>query len=335
MPVIIKDGRIIVPQKNHGKILASEIMRKRQQTVAVIPRDPQKFYEDFGGLPHPYLKDKNHRSIISTKLTPYQYKAWEYQGDLLVVKSNKIGLTTSFSLEDFQSRLLPEEAGRDVLLVAQNEKMAKEHILDLKRLIRNSPKYRKYLIEKPEQGSMLEEKSKAMVAYIANPYNPARPSRIIGLGSSEGSVYSWKNINRIHMSDVSLLNNKDQKNFFGALYSRLANTNGIVKIETIPNGQQGEVWNIYNKSKLGVKTIGESLDEDLANDPHETASKFKVLEITSQEAVVAGLIMQEFLDTERLELGDLIYQQFYECAFIAPGNQFYKSEWFHKGDYTL
>lgn len=332
MPAIIKDGKILVPKKNHGKILAFEIERKRQQTVAVIPRDPQAFYRDFGGLPHPYLKDKKQRPIISTSLTPYQYKAWRYRKNLLVVKSNKIGLTTSFSLEDFQSRLLPEEAGLDVLLVAQNEKMAKEHILDLKRMIRNSTKYRKYLVEKPAHGSMLEEKSKAFVAYIANPYNPARPSRIIGIGSSEGSAYSWKNINRIHMSDVSLLNKKDQKEFFGALYSRLANTKGVVKIETVPNGQQGEVWNIYIKSKLAAM---KNLYEELTNDSGENASKFKVMEIPAQEAVAAGLITQEFLDMERKELGDLVYQQLYECAFIAPGNQWYKKEWLTTGSYTF
>jgi hypothetical protein len=100
-----------------------------------------------------------------------------------------------------------------------------------------SPTYKKYLIEKPSKDIMLEEKSKVSVAYIINPYNPKRPSRIIGIGSSINKAYSWKRINRIHMSDVSLIAGTDQKSFFGALYSRLANTHGVVKIESIPNGR--------------------------------------------------------------------------------------------------
>ena len=200
----------------------------------IIPTDPQEFYLDFGGLPHPSKRDENGNPVISLDLTPYQIACWNYNGNLLAVKGNKIGLTTSFSLEDFQSRLLPQEAGFDCLLVAQDEAMAREHIRDLKNMIRGSAKYKKYLIEKPGKNIMLEEKSKVSVAYIENPYNPKRPSRIIGIGSSINKAYSWKRINRIHMSDVSLIANADQKVFFGALYSRLANTNGIVKIEFIP-----------------------------------------------------------------------------------------------------
>lgn len=335
MPVIIKDGRIILPQKNHGKILASEIARRRQQTFAVIPRDPQRFYEDFGGLPHPSLRDKKGKPIISMKLAPYQYAAWNYKGNLLVVKSNKIGLTTSFSLEDFQTRLLPEEAGFDVLLVAQNAKIANEHIRDLKRMIRNSIKYRKYLIERPTDDLMLEERSKASVAYIANPYQPSRPSRIIGLGSSEANAYSWKNVNRIHMSDVSLLDIGDQKEFFAALYSRLANTNGTIKIESVPNGQQGEVWNIYNKFLLEMQTAEEIGYKDLLEYKEENKLQFKVILVPAQEAVLAGLITQEFLDGEKLKSGDLVYEQMYECKFVAPGNQFYQREWLTTGDHIL
>ena len=297
-----------------------------------IPRDPQAFYEDFGCLPHPRLRDENGLPIISKSLTTYQIDAWKYPGNLLVVKSNKVGMTTSFSLEDFQTRLLPEFAGHDVLLVGQTNRMANEHVHDLKRLIRSSKKYSKFLIEKPDEDLMREEISKVSVALIRNPYDPKRPSRIIGIGSSEATAYSWKNINRIHMSDASLLPIKDQQEFFGALYSRLANTNGIIKIESIPNGQQGEVWNVYRKSKQQASSE-DTLD--VAKDPEMMASKFRVMEVAAREAVQAGLITQEFLDQEKRELGDLLYQQLYECRFVSSANQWYKEDWIYTEHYGV
>lgn len=136
-------------------------------------------------------------------------------------------MTTSFLLEDIQSRLLPEGAGYDLLVVAQNQQMADEHIRDLKNLMRNSETRAKYLIERPDKQLLREESSKVSVAYIRNPYNVKMPSRIIGLGASEKSVFSWKKVNKIHVSDVSLINVNNQREFFGGLHSRLANTNEL------------------------------------------------------------------------------------------------------------
>jgi len=297
-----------------------------------VPRDPQAFYEDFGCLPHPRLRDESGDAIISRNLTSYQIEAWKYPGNLLVVKSNKVGMTTSFSLEDFQTRLLPESAGFDVLLVAQTVQMVKVHIHDLRKMIGNSKKYSRFLIERPENGIMRGDVSNSLMISIRNPYDPNRPSRIIGIGSSEATAYSWKYINHIHMSDVSLLQIKDPKKFFGALYSRLANTNGVVKIETIPNGQQGEIWDIYNRSKQQSRAV-DTLD--VTADPEKMASKFRVMEVPAREAVQAGLISQEFLDQERRHHGETIYQQLYECKFLAFGNQFYKPEMIHYGSYGI
>lgn len=293
-----------------------------------IPSDPQEFFEDFGGIPHPSLKDKNGQPVIIKKLAPYQYDAWKYQGNLLVIKSNKVGLTTSFSLEDFHSRLMPDGVGYDLLLVAQTQQMADEHIRDLKNLILGSIKYRKYLIEKPSPELMLGERSKKSVIFIRNRFNSKRPSRIIGIGSSESAAFSWKNVNRIHMSDVSLLPRNNQKEFFGGLYSRLANTNGIIKIESIPNGMQGEVYSIYERSRK------ERSITDVTN-ANFVEPEFKIMKVSAMDAVKAGLITKKFLEGQRRKLGELMYAQLYECEFITSGNQWYKPEWIHTEHYPV
>lgn len=289
-----------------------------------IPRDPQKFYESFGFLDHPRLKDKDDQPLKVTKLAPYQYEFWKYEGNALVIKSQKIGLTTSRLLEDFQFTLLPEGAGKDVLIIAQNLQLARDHILTLKKMIRSSNNYSQYMIIGVNEELFFEEKTKACVIYIRNPYNPKKPSRIIGLGGSESSVLSWKNVGKIHMSDVAKLSYKDQKSFFSIVFSRLANTEGIIKIETPPVGQQGEVFNIYNKTR-----------QKLAKQNEYDIPKFKIFMFTAKDAVASGIISQKFLEQERMELGELVFSQLYECVFLPPHNQWYKEEWFHTESYAV
>ncbi len=297
-----------------------------------IPRDPQEFFFDFGGLQHPRLRE-NDQPVVIKELFPYQYEFWKYQGNALAIKSQKIGLTTSSLLEDFQFTLLPEGAGKDVLIIAQSQLLADDHILSLKRMVYHSPKYSELLITTPDE-IFREEKTKASVIYVRNPYNRKKPSRIIGLGKSEPAVWSWKNVGKVHMSDVAKLEMKEQTNFFAAVYSRLANTNGTIKIETPPNGQQGEVFNIWTKAmKMAAQNGLEQ--ETLANDPANIASKFRIFQYPVQLAVNAGMITQEFLDQERRELGDLLFSQLYECNFLPPGNQWYNESMFDDDDYGV
>jgi len=316
------------------RILRLEHLIKEDSKQEIeVPRDPQKFYEDFGLLTHPRIRDKDNQSIPVTKLTPYQCEFWKYPANALAIKSQKIGLTTSSLMEDFQYTMLPEGAGKDVLVIAQNQMLANDHIRTLKYMIYRSKKYSRYLLTRPEE-VFREEKSKVSVIYVRNPYDRKRPSRIIALGKSESSVWSWKNIGKIHMSDVAKLDMKEQKNFFAAVYSRLANTNGVIKIETPPNGQQGEVYNIYNNSKTKL-TVDESTAKTFAEDPENTASKFKVFEFPAREAVSARIISEEFLDQEKHELGELLYSQLYECNFLPPGNQWYKEDMISTQNYGV
>jgi len=313
--------------------LENQLLAKNSYDDLTVPRDPQKFYEDFGLIPHPRLKNSNNEPIVVTKLAPYQNTFWEYLGNALAIKSQKIGLTTSSLMEDFQFTMLPEGAGKDVLVIAQNQMLANDHIRTLKYMIYRSAKYSQFLLTRSEE-AFKEEKSKVSVIFVKNPYDRKRPSRIIGLGKSESSVWSWKNVGKVHMSDVAKLDLKDQKTFFAAVYSRLANTNGVVKIETPPNGQQGEVYNIYNNSKTKT-SLDQRITDTFVEDPENNASKFKVFEFTAREAVSARIISEEFLAQERRELGDLLFSQLYECNFLPPGNQWYNESMIALDDYEV
>ena len=170
-----------------------------------IPDNFAEFFQDFGGLEHDFEIDpetKAHKNV--PQLTPYQlhFASLDYG---FMIKSNKIGMTTSEMLCDFWTRLQPQWAGFDCLLCASKIEIANELLMHLKTLVNNSPKYRKYLIKAPDKMDFSEERSKVGVMYIENPYNPKRKSRIIAIGNSPTSVYSRMRVNRIHITDPSRL----------------------------------------------------------------------------------------------------------------------------------
>ena len=307
-----------VPRKfsNSFKLWNIEELLKKQnpshslslrQIALSIPLDPQRFYEDFGLLLHPNTKKP------SPKLTAYQYEIWKHPSKYkLVIKSQKIGLSTSELLHDFQLSLTTCR-GQDILIIAQSLKQAHEHLNTLKWLIVNSKKYSPFLITEPSEMLFKEMQTKLGVAYIENPDNHNNPTRIIALGSKEGGVWSWKNVAHIHMSDVAIATQIDDSGLFAAAFSRLANTAGTMTIETPPHGMDNSVYKIYMQSRL------KSSDLDAPE------SQFKIFQVPAREAVQAGLITQEFLEAEKQRLGPL-YPRYYEAEFIAGGGNVFNIE---------
>lgn len=271
-----------------------------------IPVEPGAFYADLGYLPHPRTRKP------VTSLAPYQIETWKAlleTGRVLVVKSNKIGLSTSTLMADFQLAVLPSShprscRGYDQLLIAQTIQHTREHLYTLRKLVLESVKYRPWLITKSRDMVLKDEATKVTVLYIRNPENENRPSRIIGLGlNNAGSVLSWKNVKHIHVSDQTAAEG-DYSHAINASMTRLANTDGSMIIETVPAGPQGRVYELYQQFKAA---------RDAA---------FRVFEIPASEAVKAGVIAQEFLDAERQRLGGL-YEQYYEARFVTVGGSIF------------
>ena len=82
------------------------------------------------------------------ELAQYQVDLWK-RGYVykyrLVIKSNKIGLTTSSLLELFY-HMITDCAGFEALIFAQKYTIARDHIRTLRRMILQSDKYRQFLI---------------------------------------------------------------------------------------------------------------------------------------------------------------------------------------------
>jgi hypothetical protein len=272
-----------------------------------IPTDPQEFYEWVGLIHHPRTGE------LVKKLAPWQYDIWndgfKYKRRL-AVKSQKVGESFAALEEDLQHALI-DCKGKDILVVSQTQYHADEHLLKLKTRIINSVNARKYLITEPSELLFREQKTKVKIATIKNPDNPLQPTRIIALGMTESGMWSWSNVGHIHMSDPTVANIKDDAPLFAAAFSRLANTDGTMLIETPPRGTHGQTFELYNQYLPKQQTL--------------TERDFKIFHVTAQDGVKEGLITQQFLDEEKLRLGAL-YPQYYEAQFMnVSGNLFAQS----------
>ena len=86
-----------------------------------IPLNPQEFYQDFGYLLHPKTGEP------VPNLTNYQYQIWNdkyHSRYRLVLKSQKVGITTGPLLEDFQDSIT-RFRGHDILVIARITKSCK------------------------------------------------------------------------------------------------------------------------------------------------------------------------------------------------------------------
>lgn len=276
-----------------------------------VPFDFELFYQDFGYITHATTGQPVER------LTEYQYRtAKEFQQyrKLLEIKSNKIGESTKWLLIDFQLSVLPSShpfstRGYDTLVISQTKDHAKEHLRDLRKMLNDSAKYGKYLINKPDEialdandiGKILkDEQSKTGVIYIHNPERPTRPSRIIALGvEHDGAILSWKKVKHIHMSDITAAEGDFSKGIRAAR-TRLANTNGTMVIETVPGDPAGKIF---------------EMDEAFMQQEWKQGD-FYVSKVMADEAVKAGIMTQDFLDAERRDLGPL-FDRYYGAKFGA------------------
>jgi hypothetical protein len=263
-----------------------------------IPDTLREFYYDFGKLRHQITGQ------IIEDLAPYQYEAGDCPAlTVLVDKCQKSGFTTSELIHDFKETISVGR-GKDCLIVAQTQQHANEHIYTLKRMIADSVKYRKYLITSSKELFFREEQTKLSTIFIKNPDNPFRPSRIIGLPFRQQSLWSWKNVFRVHISDPAISQVVDDASVYAAAKGRLANSNGQMMIEGPPSGPRGKFYEWYEEYK----------------DNHDP--NFKVFLIIDDDAVKANVISQEFLDQQKKELGPL-YAQYYQGSFISGvGNVF-------------
>lgn len=268
----------------------------------VVYKDPHLFYLSFGKLVHPYTKK------LVDRITPYQLEWWQSIIDNkynIAIKSNKIGLSTITLMALFQNCLLIDGAGNEKLVIAQTAQMAKEHLYTLRRLVLSSPAYKWTMIMRPGKYLLKDEVTKVTQLFIHNPYDPSKPTRIIGLGASAASSVSWKNVDFIHVSDITKAS-IDYTEVMDGAFTRLAMSRGKFVIETIPRGPKGKIYSLWN-------------------DAVAQKNDFKYYKYPVEMAIAEGLVSQEFIDEERRRLGPF-FPEYYGAEFISVGGNVFIPE---------
>jgi hypothetical protein len=293
------------------------LRRAKEKGALDVPLDPQAFYEKLGLIPHPMT-----RKPIK-KLADYQIeisKSMQQRKFNIVVKSQKSGITTSVLMTDFQFAILPYSnplscRGQEILIIAQSMDTAKQHIDTLRQMIAASDVYDDYLIRNPIAGLNRDQVSKVERLYIYNPSDYKRPTRIIGLGSSESSVWSWKQVKHIHISDIAIVD-EDVTGTINAALSRLANTDGSLTIETPPKYPTGKVYEIWNAAheKKTATTSEDSLE-----------GQFYPLEFDYTKAMAAGVISEKKIQEYKAQFGSE-FARYFGAKFIAGGGNVFNPE---------
>lgn len=280
----------------------SRLTAELKEIRETIPLDPQQFYQDFGLLVHPRTGE------LSQKLTAYQYETWKagfFHKYRLIVKGNKIGLTTSCLMELFY-HAITDCSGFELLIIAQNLNMSKNHLYTLRKLIRDSNKYKKFVIGEPTEGLLRDEVTKVTQLFLHNSKNPSQPTRIIAIPASGGNAISWRAVKFVYISDITA-SQQDYSETLSGAFTRLANSQGYFLLETIPGDPIGPVYDLWLNSRSN------------------TNSEFWIRQYPTTMAVDFGLVSQEFLDAEKGRHGTL-YSKFYDAQFLASGGNVFRLE---------
>lgn len=253
-----------------------------------IPEDPLLFNQELGSIPHP-------ADGRPCSLTGYQLdylNAVRHYRYRMVIKSNKIGMTTTCAREIIHLALT-RCRGKEILVIAQKYQLAIDHLETLFNILTSSKKYSQFLDFK--------DTTKGVIHFTNS-------SKVIACPPSMTSIMSWKNVGHVLMSDVAFIEMTDDWPIYRAASSRIANYPlGSLTIETPPNGRRGFVWELY------------AYDDS-----------FKKFVYPYQLAVQAGLISDEFIETAKTQLGEG-FKQFYECDFSTTINAAYPQSAIEQG----
>ena len=326
MNVKLGSDQVVIEKGNTAIDRADSLLDDYTETELTLPpksvlNDYEKFFEWSGGVLHPKRRDRAGRPVRILKPFWYQTK-FANMGRGVLLGSNKLAKTKGELINDIRTRLMPEHAGFDMLLVGQTQMMADEHLLNAKKWMLQSQNLRPFLITRPDQRFRLpEEKSKMKMMYIENPYEPENPSRIISIGFSESMAYSWEKIDRLHISDPGQNTRKSQLSFFSGLYSRLSNTEGDIKIEGVASQRTGYFWELCKQLFPEKFSDVDSDMEDTLQQKEksleelETMSGFERLFLTADDGVKVKIISKEWLQNMRNMLPKEEFERIYYCRF--------------------
>ena len=251
--------------------------RKTRRAADHLPNAPRLFNEMIGFPIHPMTN-------LPSPLLPYQLDILEYKGkDLIIVKSNKIGITETI-LRDMAYRGVAGDCrGYMLMLGAQDERLAKENMRRLQNIFLGSRVLAPMIIGQPTTTRL--ELTNGTI-YLVVPRSAA-------------ARRGWARMKYAFLDEAAHYGLLEDEEFLSATTSRLSNTDGYLRMASTPLGQRG----FFHRMCLAGDVGGTPL---------------KVIRLTYHVAL-GTLIGQDFIDKEKSRLGPLFGQE-YECQFLSSQN---------------
>ncbi len=302
-----------------------EWLRQHLSLPDITTESLDEFYEGFDKLHH----DETGEEIV---IAPHQYEAWNDRFDYLTrlyIKSQKIGLSTLFLIEDIH-HALTDCKGKQIFIVGQSVSQAMLHLSDFVRIMKNSI-YKDYVIEKPVPWLKMWQVTKSAVAYIHNPDNPRVPTEVFALGPAVQSLLSFKRVGHAHVSDISIADYTPERlnRTLGAITSRLANTRGSIVIETPPTAFEGFIWDWYERDahnkEAGFMDMAGKRHPNLVDIPRKMQTDWLVRQYPYQLGLDSGMTTPAFIESKRKELGPL-FGFYFEASFYSSDKVWYRRE---------
>lgn len=281
--------------------------------------DLQKFYEEMGC---PFFDSKTKKQV--KKLSKLQKRLWKLHFTyrlLLVLKSQKIGISSICILMTIY-HALTDCRGMELIINAQSDEQAKTHAQDLRRILLGSDKYRDYLIQTDQSqalGLLKDEITKVHQIFLHNPKNPRLPTKIIVVGMSPSAILSHKRVAFVWSSDLTISNQtaQNQNIIWGALLSRLANSEGPMVVECPARRPEGPVYDTFDTFEK-AKADGQKLD---------TRQDFYVEKFTYKLGIRDGFFTEQFIEAEKRRLGP-VFNTLYNADFFASESTWYEEDHF-------
>lgn len=258
------------------RMLREVLKDSHQCDTSFLSSDPSEFNEQIG---LPLLPSTNgpHR------LLQYQLDIIGYRGkDLLIVKSNKIGITEAVLRDMVMKGVVGDCAGYQMMLGAQDKNLAIENMRRLQAIFRDCPLLSTMVKQRTRTGMTLKNGTTYFVM-------PRRAAAIRG----------WPRLKYAFQDEAAHYGLLDDSEFLSATTTRLANTDGYYRAVSTPLGQRGFFYQQYTAGRAGKIPL-------------------KVMEL-SYYVALGTLITQGFIDKEKSRLGPL-FEQEYECCFISGRN---------------
>jgi len=264
------------------KKLREALAESPPEDIDVLSTDVEEFNRQIGLPVHP-------KTGNPSPLLQYQLDLIRYAGSvMLVVKSNKIGVTEAILRDVAMKGTVGDCRGFQLMLAAQDMRLATRNMSRLQELFFQSPLIRRLVRARTKE--TLELRDGTMFLTMPRTAEARR---------------GWDRAKYIFLDEAAHSGFLDDEGVLAATTSRLANTGGYLRIASTPKGQRGFFHRLVTEAMAGKNTM------KVTHLPYTVA--------------VGKLIDEDFIASARRELGPLFPQE-YECAFLGSGMAAFPAE---------